>query len=452
MLIAGMCTVGMLSLPAIGAAANTWYASPTGGKLATCSKASRCHIETALGKAKDGDTVSLASGDYTIPFGGVIINEDIDFGGEKGDPAVLESTETGDVQVNTKVDATLHDLKIEGNGALLLYGGFAERVYVSTTNPELSACLMEPGTTLRDSVCWAHPDESEIEEEPSHGVNIEGSGETVSVNQPIVLRNVTAWTTAKVGNGIHVLGAAGAQVAVDARNVIARSQNDVDVVAELGTGGNSKALVNIANSNFESFVDEPSEAAVTPPGTAGNISSTPSLVNTSEGDFHQTEASPTLDGGAIDALVGPFDLDGADRSHAKCFGTNAVPDMGAYERTPTAQCPPPPPIPPPPPGEIKPVFRIVSLMLNKKTGGGRILVEVPGAGTLSLAGSGVKLVRRTAPAEGGVISMPIQLWVITRVRLAKVGKTRVRLKVIFDGRGSGFFEWSKGVVLKKPKR
>lgn len=450
MLIAGMCTVAITIAPALAAAATTFYTSPTGGKKSSCSKVSRCAIETALSKAKDGDSISLAPGDYEIPFAGVVINEDIEFGGERGAPAVLESTETADVQVNSKVKAKLHDLRIEGNGGLLLYGGSADRIYVSTSNPELSACLLEPGTTLRDSVCWSHPDESEIEEEPSHGVSVEGSGEAVS--EPVVLRNVTAWTTARVGAGLHALGAAGAQLRVDAKNVIARSQRDVDVVAMLGASGTSKALVNISNSNFATFEDEPSEAVVNPPGTAGNISATPSLVNPSEGDFHQTDASPTLDGGAFDALVGAFDLDGADRAHAKCFGANAVPDMGAYERTPTAQCPPLPPVAPPPPGEIKPVFRIVSLFLNKKTGGGRLLVEVPGAGTLSLAGSGVKLVRRTAPAEGGVISLPIQPWVITRVRLAKAGKTRVRLTVVFNGEPSGFGEWSKRYLLRKKRK
>ncbi len=101
----------------------------------------------------------------------------------------------------------------------------------------------------------------------------------------------------------------------------------------------------------------------------------------------------------------------------------------------------------------KPVFRVLGLRLNRKRGNGRLLVEVPeGGGTLSLTGSGVKLVRRTAPGEGGVISIPIQTWAITRVRLAKRGKTRVRLKVTFEGRGGVFKEWSKGLLLRKKKR
>jgi hypothetical protein len=207
--------------------------------------------------------------------------------------------------------------------------------------------------------------------------------------------------------------------------------------------------MNIVNSNFGEFQDSPSTATVTPLGTSGNISAAPTFVDGANGDFHVLGDSPTLDGGISDSSVGAFDLDGNGRSQSKCFGTSPVPDMGAYERTPTDACPPPPPLPPPPYEPRKPVFRIVNLFLNKKNGTGRLLVEAPGAGTLSLAGSGVKLVRRTVPSGGGVVSLPIQTWAITKVRLAKLGKTRVRLKVSFEGRGGGFEEWAKGVVLRK---
>ena len=147
--------------------------------------------------------------------------------------------------------------------------------------------------------------------------------------------------------------------------------------------------------------------------------------------------------------MGSIDLEGHARAQAGCFGALPVPDMGAYERTATAACPPPPPPPPRPVEPKKPIFRVISLLLNKKTGGGRLLVEVPGAGILSLTGAGVKLVRRTAPAEGGVISLPIQAWAITRVRLAKTGKTKVHLRVAFESHGSGLEEWGKAVLLRK---
>jgi hypothetical protein len=148
-------------------------------------------------------------------------------------------------------------------------------------------------------------------------------------------------------------------------------------------------------------------------------------------------------------LVGSIDLEGNSRAQPGCFGALSIPDMGAFERRATAACPLPPPPPPRPVEPRKPVFRVVSLLLNKKTGAGRLLVEVPGAGILSLTGPGVKLVRRTAPAEGGVISLPIQTWAITKVRLAKTGKTKVHLRVAFEGTGSGLEEWAKAVLLRK---
>ena len=203
---------------------------------------------------------------------------------------------------------------------------------------------------------------------------------------------------------------------MNAANVIARSVNGIDVVAEIGVGGFPKAHLNITNSSFGEFLDAAPDpdAAVTPLGSFGNIAAAPTFIDAANGNFRVGADSPTLDGGVADLFTSAFDLDGTDRAQAKCFGTDAVPDMGAYERTASAACPPKPPPPPPPVEPRKPVFRIVSLFLNKKTGTGRLLVEVPeGGGTLSLTGSGVKLVRRSAATSGGVITLPILTWAIT---------------------------------------
>ena len=350
--------------------------------------------------------------------------------------------------MSTKADATVHDLRIEGEGGLQLGSGAANRVFVAYQGVTANACELEKGTTLRDSVCWTL-EVTDEDEGVSHAVDISSSGE--NQDEPVVLRNVTAIAENEEGDAIHVLGAFGAELTVDAANVIARSANGTDVVAELEGGGFPKAHLNITNSSFGEFADNAPDAAVTPLGTAGNIATAPTFLDVAGGNFHVDGSSPTLDGGLADLSVSGRDLDGNDRAQAGCFGANPVPDMGAYERTPTDACPPPPPSPPPPFEPRKPVFRIVNLFLNKKTGAGRLLVEVPGAGTLSLTGSGVKLVRRTAPGGGGVISLPIQTWAITKVRLAKLGKARVRLKVIFEARAGGVEEWSKGVLLRKKK-
>jgi hypothetical protein len=443
----GACLLLLLAAPSPAAAAGkTFYASPT-GTGAACTTGARCQIGEAIAKAGDGDSVSLAAGNYSLPFTGLTIDKEIDVGtAVPGGPAVLQTTQVADIHVPPGADPRLHDLRIEGEGGLRLSSGAAERVFVAYVGVMGDACELEKGTVLRDSVCWTL-EATEEEEGVSHAIAITAGGE--NQDEPVVLRNVTAIANNASGDALHAVSSAGAELTVDAANVIARSENGTDVVAELITGGFPKAHVSITNSNFATVADAAPDAAVTPIGTSGNISAPPTFVNPATGDFHVGGDSPTLDGGVADLSVGILDLDGHDRLQSKCFGTAAVPDMGAYERTPTDNCPPPPPPPPPPFEPRKPVFRILSLVLNKKTGAGRLLVEVPGAGTLSLTGSGVKLVRRTAPGGGGVITLPIQTWAITKVRLAKVGKTKVRLKVIFESRAGGVEEWSKGVILRK---
>jgi hypothetical protein len=454
LLVVGLGPVLAFAIAASNASAAgaTYYASPDGSGSA-CSQAAPCSIGVAVGKAGNGDSVSLASGPEVNPYPlafGLTLEKRIDFGATPGAPAVL-TTNNYPLQVTTNADATLHDLRIEGTGGLGLGSGVATRVFVAHQGVKNDACELDKGTTMRDSVCWTQETTDE-DEGVSHAIDISSSHE--NLDEPVTLRNVTAVAENEKGNALHVEGLFGAELTVDAANVIARSVNDTDVVAEIEGGGFPKAHLNIRNSSFGEFHDlAPNpDASVTPLGTAGNIAAAPTFIDAAAGDFHVGGDSPTLDGGIADLAVGSIDLDGNDRAQAGCFGADPVPDMGAYERTPTATCPPKPPPPPPPFEPRKPVFRILSLSLNKKTGAGRLLVEVPGAGTLSLTGSGVKLVRRTAPGGGGVISLPIQTWAITKVRLAKLGKARVRLKVIFEARAGGVEERSRGVLLRKTKK
>ena len=446
LLLAGACLAALaLAASQSEAAGNTYYASPTGG-AGSCSQAVPCSIKAAVVKADAGDNVSLAAGTYELPPGGLLLEKSIDFGASPAGPAVLETDKLATLKVTAKADATIHDLRLEGDGGLLLASGVAERVFVAYQGVSADACKLEEGATMRNSVCWTLETTKEIG--VSHAIDITS---IESLGEPVVLRNVTAIADNAEGNAIHLLGSSNAELSVNAANVIARSVNGTDVVAEIGGGGLPVATLTITNSSFGEVQDlSPNpRASVTPLGTAGNISAAPTLVDVANGDFHVGGDSPTLDGGIADISVGTVDLEGNDRSRPKCFGASPVPDMGAYERIPTANCPPPPPLPPPPLELRKRVFRVVSIFLNKKNGTGRLRVEVPGAGTLSLTGSGVKLVRRTAPAGDGVISLPIQTWAITKVRLAKRGKTRVRLKVAFDAKGGGVQEWSRGVLLRK---
>jgi hypothetical protein len=454
LLLAGTCLVALVlsqAVPQAAAAGKSFYAAPNGSGIA-CSQATPCEIGEAVTKAGDGDAVLLAGGSYELPFAGLTLDKAIDLGGAPGAPAILETTDIATLEVTAKADATLHDLRLVGEGQLQLGSGTADRVFVAFAGVGNDACELDKGTTLRNSVCWT-TEAREEDEGVSHAIDIVSFLE--NQDELVVLRNVTAIADTETGNAIHLLGTSGAELTVNAANVVARSANGIDVAAEIDGGGFPKAHLNITNSSFGEFQDlAPNpDAYVTPLGTFGNIAAAPTFIDPANGNFRVGADSPTLDGGVADLLTGVSDLDGNDRAQAGCFGAEPVPDMGAYERSPSAACPPKPPPPPPPVEPRKPVFRVVNLFLNKKTGTGRLLVEVPeGGGTLSLTGSGVKLVRRTAATSGGVITLPILTWAITKVRLAKIGKTRVRLKVIFESRLGGVEEWSKGIQLRKSIR
>src|SRR4051812_47920858 len=102
--------------PDASAAGKTYYASPTGSGAA-CSSAAPCKIEDAVGETADGDRVALAAGEYGLPFGGLTIENAIDFGGAPGAPAVLNTNETTALEVLSEADSSLHDLRIQGQGS-----------------------------------------------------------------------------------------------------------------------------------------------------------------------------------------------------------------------------------------------------------------------------------------------------------------------------------------------
>jgi hypothetical protein len=451
MLAAGVCLIASaLSPPAAPAAAKTLYVVPhPAGSGLPCTQTEPCKLEEAVNKSVDGDTVSVGGGEYTLPSSGITVEDEIDLGGHPGERPVLLTTKSASVHVPPTANATIHDLALQGEGSLVFGSGVADRISVTHLGLAGDACELEKGTTLKDSVCWT-VETNEEEEQVSDAISIEADGE--NQDKTVFLRNVTAIASTALGDAIFAEGASGAHLVVDATNVIAHAGNGVDVHAKSESKGLSETHVNISHSDFATFVDDPSRTTVTPPGTDGNTSAAPSFVAPAQGDFHLEAASAGIDGGIADALVGPFDLDGNGRAQPGCFGAAGVPDMGAYERAATATCPPPPPPPPPPFEARKPVFRILKLNLNKRAGGGSLQIEVPSAGTISLTGSGVKLVRRRSAAPGDLITLPIQPWAITRVRLKKRGKTRVHLVVVFEPASGPSAELSRAVLLRKNGR
>jgi hypothetical protein len=446
-IVLGAIVVAALATgPTAASAAGTTYVAGPSGSGSECTSLEPCSLAEAVHKAVGGDTVRLNGGIYSLPFSGVRIDEEIDFGGSPGAPAVIETTVAATIAVAAKANASLHDLHLVGRGPLILESGSADRVFVDYTGlnapvTEIAACELSLGTTLRDSVCWAR---EAGESTAAHAIEVVVSGE--GLKGTAFLRNDTAIAGDAGGSGLYVQAGFGARFSVNAEGLIAQSRHSTDVTAALVGASVPEAHVALTHSSYATIGETLPYAEVTPPGTDGNQTAAPAFVNAAAGDFHQAPGSPTIDGALADSHTGTLDLEGHPRSQPGCLGGGSAPDIGAFERTATSACPPPPPEPTPPKEPPKPVFRIVKVTVHGA--GGSVQIETPGAGTLTLTGLGVKLVRRSAPAAG-VVTMPIRPWAITRVRLNSAGKARVRLKVTFAPTSGIPHERARTVLLRK---
>jgi hypothetical protein len=442
----------LLALAPAGASAagKTFFVGPS-GKGNECIPAEPCTIKKAVELAGDGDTVTLAGGHYTtaaISFSGVRIEHELTFGAGPGETATIETTSSATINVDAKAGATLHDLRFVGAGPLNLESGSADRIYVEFFGEhepirDIAACELGVGAILRDSVCWAREGGEESTEANAIQVVAGGAGVTGTA----YLRNDTGVAIDAGGHGLLALAANGANLTVDAEGVIAQAFGATDVASELALEGNPESKLTIVHSDFTTMSQELPYATVTAPGTEGNTTAPPLFVDALGGDFHQAVGSPTIDGGLTDSHTGALDLDGTNRAKPGCVGAEAVPDMGAYEFNAVAACPVPPPPPPPPPAPKPPVFRILKVLVHGS--GGKIQVEVPNSGTVSLTGLGVKLVARPAPGPGAIVTLPVRPWAITKVRLNKAGKTRVHLVVKFEPTVGVTHEKRRNVLLKK---
>ena len=445
--VAALCLAGALSAVAPATAAETFHTSPTAADDASCTEGDPCRLAYAVEEAVDGDSVSVGPGEYQLSLATLAISSEIDIGGDPGARPIIRTTTTAAVQVTPGAgpEARIHDLAIVGVNALLLESGTAERVYVATSRDaevvaeDPAACFIRLGNqattaTIRDSVCWSNSLEgSSSAHALAVSVGDDGPEKVVRV------RNVTAIASGLGGNGIDAKASAGSKLLVDVKNTIARSAGGYDVIAEIDNPEIlSRSWVRMAGSNYDRVGEGGFEVDVTDADTEGNSSAVPLFVDSAIGDFREAAGSPTLDAGVDDALNGGVDIEGTGRAQPSCLGPHArpLPDAGAYERSPEGRCPDPPLPPPPPPEPPKPQFRILKLNLNKRSGKGSVQVEVPAAGIAGVTGSGVKFVTRKT-TEAGVLTLPIQPWAITTVRLNKFGKTRVRLKVTFEPTAGG---------------
>ncbi len=413
----GAALVASAVLAAPAGAATTYYASPA-GTGSSCSQASPCGVTTAVEQAQGGDSVLLAPGTYTIT-NNLSITKPISLGGESEASTTIEAN-GGDLEDKPGANATLHDFRLDTTGGLVLRSGVAERVFVDyTATSSAFACSMSPGTSLIDSVCWAHGSSSF-----AGAVIAEDGGGTGTT---VTLRNVTAIAANPKGLGILAeVESANGVLTIAATNVIA-SGTGKDVLA-VGDGGSSKSAVVLANSDY-STVEELLGGTITTPGTNGGRTAAPAFISAATGDFREAAGSPTVDAGLTEAANGATALAGEARTlPTVCNGTPAT-DIGAFEFVP--DCPVLPIVSPPiPPSAPLNKIQIVKLKLHPNKGTATLVVRVPDAGALSLGGKGVKKGKFTSrgPAK---LKLPIEPVGKAKRRLAAKGSVKLALKLSF---------------------
>jgi hypothetical protein len=147
----------------------------------------------------------------------------------------------------------------------------------------------------------------------------------------------------------------------------------------------------------------------------------------------------------VDATVEPdVDADGfGDETQDRCPGV-----AGPVEGCPAGSAPTPTPLPTPTPTPPSNAFRLGKLTRNLKRGTATLVAIVPGPGTLTLTGSGLRPQSITA-AGAGAVSLPLLARGAARKRLAKKGKAPVSLVVSFTPSGGLAASLSRRAVLRR---
>lgn len=412
---------GLAALLALGcavpaAASATDYYAEHGGSGAGCTQATPCTLPTAVSNAtQNGDRVILlaSGGDFSINAA-LSIPHAIDFGGQPGQP-IPTIDDSSSIGIDSFGGASLHDFTLldpAGDPALESLGGSVDRVFVEGG---FFACELGGGVVMKDSVCWGVASNGAAVRNPSSGGGV-------------TLRNVTVEETGTTSLGIDLISSPSTPIPLNAANVIARG-SFADVHGE-----NPTTTMTFTNSNYAT-VEAQGGSTITPAGTGGN-QTTPPVFAGGVGNFQQALGSPTVDAGAATGDLGVSDITGAPRVQGPCVGGAGPPDIGAYE------------LQPPRPSPSCSAFQIGTLRLKKKKGTGVLTVTVPGAGTLSEAGKGVKAANVTA-SQAGTLSVPVRAAGKARRALARHHKVKLRLKLTWSPTGNTPATQSEKVKLKK---
>ncbi len=364
----------------------------------------------------------LAGGSYKVGVD-LDLNKAIEVGGEPGAAPNIVFAGNHAAMVGN-AGATLHDVRLSLAEetmiqVLQLASGTVERVYADGSNG--GACVVERGT-IADSACL--------------GMLAVSPGSPGKFQATV--RNVTATPL--------LIGAfEGAILSATVVNTIAlpdpgAGSSKSGLLIDVSAGSSAAVVLSSSSYNsVETTLSSGTNFSFTPAGTNGNQTAAPQLVDAAAGNFRPLASSPTIDAGSATPPLGAIDLDGAPRSQPRCIGGTPVPDIGAYEFTPTEPC-----AGPPAPANG---FRFGKLKRNLAKGTVTLTAIVPGPGELVLSGKG--LVRRQLATSG---AKPAKLLVkATGAKAKKLrdhGKLKARPLVVFTPTGGTPRSQPRPLVLR----
>jgi hypothetical protein len=403
-------------------------AAPNGSGASPCNP-NPCSLSTAIKGASAGDQVKLEPGVYD-QTGPIVIDKAIDVGGA---PGAVPTISLGGVPFEVEnAGATVHDLVLTVSEEmmqqpLIIRAGSVERILADPGGKSGEGCFMETGA-IRDSLCL-------------EGLSI-GPYQSGPVQASVA--NVTA-------NPLVIGASEGAELSATVVNTIAYARNEPGFIPyslTIDVSKGSSADIVLRNSSYATVgsISSGNEFTYTPPGTNGNQTALPQFVNAAGGDFRESAGSPTIDAGLSEPFIGASDISGAPRSQPSCIGGTPVPDIGAYEFTPTTVCPGLG-SGPAPTSALPPKVGFGKLVRHPGKGTATLFVTVSSAGTLALKGKGI-VGRRISAAGAGTVKVPVAAKGSRATKLRRTGKVKLRAFVTFTDKAGGTSTSARPLTLK----
>lgn len=293
------------------------YASPNGSPANPCTSAAPCDLVTAVNNATSGQEVVLASGSYGSPVSPIttplVGAHSIVIDGARPAPQLYLSTSASALRLEdffSRLSGV--DVFEEGNAGAVRIDGLLDHDLIATAGGpacDVTAFGNAP-TLIADSVC--------LGEGATATALADEVGAATSKPGALVLDHDTVYSRGPAARADPAFF----PLQVTSTDSIFDGTTDIETSAQ---GANGAVTFTADHSDYTT-TDDTRGGAITPPGTATNISTPPLFVNAATGDLHEAPGSPTVDVGVADPFGSPTDLDGVPRA------IGAGTDIGAYEQ------------------------------------------------------------------------------------------------------------------------